>query len=59
MIEHGPSVDEALALEHGLAADEYKLLCDGLGRVPSYTELGVVSVMWSEHCSYKSSRMHL
>jgi phosphoribosylformylglycinamidine synthase len=59
MIEHGPKVDATLASEHGLAPDEYKLLCDGLGRVPSYTELGVVSVMWSEHCSYKSSRVHL
>lgn len=58
-ISHGPPVDEALALEHGLATDEYKRLCDGLGRSPSYTELGVVSVMWSEHCSYKSSRIHL
>ncbi|MCP4449539.1 MAG: phosphoribosylformylglycinamidine synthase subunit PurL [Myxococcales bacterium] len=59
MIQHGPKVDAALASEHGLAADEYEKLCDGLGRDPSYTELGVVSVMWSEHCSYKSSRIHL
>ena len=59
MIEHGPKVDAKLAGEHGLAPDEYQILCDGLGRVPSYTELGVVSVMWSEHCSYKSSRIHL
>ncbi len=59
MIQHGPTVDANLAKEHGLASDEYKTLCDGLGRAPSYTELGVVSVMWSEHCSYKSSRVHL
>lgn len=59
MIEHGPEVDATLASEHGLASDEYERLCEGLGRVPSYTELGVVSVMWSEHCSYKSSRVHL
>tara|TARA_R110002073_G_scaffold24260_9_gene82129 strand:- start:38701 stop:40950 length:2250 start_codon:yes stop_codon:yes gene_type:complete len=58
-IDNGPTVDAALAKEHGLASDEYKTLCDGLGRVPTYTELGVVSVMWSEHCSYKSSRIHL
>ena len=56
---HGPIVNEAMASEHGLASSEYKQLCDGLGRVPTYTELGVVSVMWSEHCSYKSSRIHL
>lgn len=59
MIQHGPNVDETMAREHGLAPDEYKRLCDGLGRAPSYTELGVASVMWSEHCSYKSSRIHL
>ncbi len=59
MIQHGPKVDAKLASEHGLAPDEYQKLCDGLGRDPSYTELGVVSVMWSEHCSYKSSRLHL
>lgn len=59
MIEHGPKVDQELAREHGLAKDEYERLCDGLGRSPTYTELGVVSVMWSEHCSYKSSRVHL
>lgn len=59
MIQHGPKVTAALASEHGLAANEYKTLCEGLGRDPSYTELGVVSVMWSEHCSYKSSRIHL
>lgn len=56
---HGPTVTAQLASEHGLAPSEYKILCDGLGRTPSYTELGVVSVMWSEHCSYKSSRLHL
>ncbi len=54
-----PQVNEALAADHGLSAGEYKQLCDGLGRTPAYTELGVASVMWSEHCSYKSSRVHL
>ena len=52
-------VDEALAAEHGLSAAEYARLVSALGRAPSYTELGIVSVMWSEHCSYKSSRVHL
>jgi phosphoribosylformylglycinamidine synthase len=54
-----PTVDEKLASEHGLSSEEYQRLCDGLGRTPTYTELGVASVMWSEHCSYKSSRLHL
>ena len=52
-------VTEQLALEHGLSPDEYKRAVAALGREPSYTELGVISVMWSEHCSYKSSRIHL
>ena len=54
-----PDVNEKLAAEHGLKADEYNLILDLLGRLPSFTELGIFSVMWSEHCSYKSSRMHL
>ncbi|MBX3023375.1 phosphoribosylformylglycinamidine synthase subunit PurL [bacterium] len=51
-----PPVSEAQALEHGLTADEFRRLCDAIGRVPNLVELGVCSVMWSEHCSYKSSR---
>lgn len=54
-----PSVDAVLAREHGLTADEFGLIQKLLGRVPTFTELGVFSVMWSEHCSYKSSRIHL
>ncbi len=42
-------------LDLGLTAAEYQMVCDRLGRVPNYTELGVYSVMWSEHCSYKNS----
>ena len=49
-----PDVSEKLAAEHGLKADEYNLILDLLGRLPSFTELGIFSVMWSEHCSYKS-----
>ncbi|MEI7747824.1 MAG: phosphoribosylformylglycinamidine synthase subunit PurL [Chlorobiaceae bacterium] len=45
----------ALAAEHGLNAEEYGKICAILGRTPSFTELGVFSVMWSEHCSYKNS----
>ncbi|HYC54658.1 MAG TPA: phosphoribosylformylglycinamidine synthase subunit PurL [Candidatus Binatia bacterium] len=52
-------VDESLALEHGLTTDEYQVILDHLGRTPTFEELGVFSVMWSEHCSYKSSRVHL
>ena len=48
-----------IVAEHGLSADEYKLLIGALGRDPSLTELGVFSVMWSEHCSYKSSKVWL
>jgi phosphoribosylformylglycinamidine synthase len=49
----------ALAEEFGLSRDEYDSVLEKLGRIPNVTELGVFSVMWSEHCSYKSSRVHL
>ena len=55
---HAP-ITPALMDEHGLSEAEYGRLLDVLGREPSITELGIFSVMWSEHCSYKSSRMHL
>ena len=48
-----------LAVEFGLKPDEYALILDRIGREPNALELGVFSVMWSEHCSYKSSRRHL
>ncbi len=48
-----------LAAEYGLKPDEYALILQRLGREPMPVELGVFSVMWSEHCSYKSSRLHL
>src|SRR5512137_849171 len=50
-----PVVDLNLALEHGLTEDEYGRILNILGRTPTYTELGIYSVMWSEHCSYKNS----
>jgi phosphoribosylformylglycinamidine synthase subunit PurL len=53
------SITPELVAEHGLSPDEYKLLVGALGREPSLTELGIFSVMWSEHCSYKSSRVWL
>ncbi|HLW71152.1 MAG TPA: AIR synthase related protein, partial [Candidatus Binataceae bacterium] len=54
-----PAVDAALARAHGLSDDEYTAIVKLIGRTPTFTELGVFSVMWSEHCSYKSSRRHL
>ncbi|GAN61192.1 phosphoribosylformylglycinamidine synthase subunit PurL [Acetobacter cibinongensis] len=53
------TVDEALAREFGLTSEEYARVLSIMGRTPSLTELGVFSVMWSEHCSYKSSRKWL
>ena len=54
-----PPVDEALAIQHGLKPDEYSRFVALIGRTPTFTELGIVSAMWNEHCSYKSSRLHL
>ena len=52
-------VNEKIAIEHGLKSDEYKKICKLLKREPNITELGIFSAMWNEHCSYKSSRIHL
>jgi phosphoribosylformylglycinamidine synthase II len=54
-----PAHDEATLERHGLSAEEYQRIVGALGRQPTLTELGIFSVMWSEHCSYKSSRVHL
>src|ERR1700716_4031504 len=55
-----PSVTPEMIREHGLTPDEYEKIKELLGgREPTRTELGIFSVMWSEHCSYKSSRVHL
>ncbi|MBL1255477.1 phosphoribosylformylglycinamidine synthase subunit PurL [Methylocystis sp. Sn-Cys] len=54
-----PKVDAELAAAHGLKADEYDRILKLIGRTPSFTELGIFSAMWNEHCSYKSSRIHL
>ena len=48
-----------IVAEHGLSEEEYARILKALGRVPNLVELGIFSVMWSEHCSYKSSRVHL
>ena len=53
------AVDAGILQRHGLTTDEYDRIVRSLGREPTLTELGIFSVMWSEHCSYKSSRRHL
>ena len=55
----GSNVTPVLAAEHGLTAEEFERAVAILGRVPNLTELGIFSVMWSEHCSYKSSKIWL
>ena len=52
-------VNEQVAIDHGLKKDEYAKICEQLKRAPNITELGIFSAMWNEHCSYKSSRLHL
>jgi len=52
-------VTSEIAAEHGLTVEEYGRVKQILGREPNITELGIFSVMWSEHCSYKSSKVHL
>ncbi len=54
-----PLITKDLIAQHNLTGDEYNKIIDILGREPNITELGMFSVMWSEHCSYKSSRVHL
>ena len=53
------AITPEVVAEHGLSLDEYQRVLHALGREPNLTELGIFSVMWSEHCSYKSSRIHL
>ncbi len=59
MLETEVRVTREIAAEHGLSSEEYSRVLEILGREPSITELGIFSVMWSEHCSYKSSKVHL
>ncbi len=54
-----PEITPEIVAEHGLSPQEYDRVLVALGRIPNITELGIFSVMWSEHCSYKSSRIHL
>jgi len=55
IIKEEPPVTIELARQHGLTDEEFQKMVDSLGRTPTYTELGIFSVMWSEHCSYKNS----
>jgi phosphoribosylformylglycinamidine synthase subunit PurL len=57
--EKQPNITPEIIRSHGLSPEEYERILKWLGRVPTLTELGIFSVMWSEHCSYKSSRVHL
>src|SRR6476660_40974 len=54
-----PRITPETVAEHGLSDEEYQRILKALGREPNLVELGIFSVMWSEHCSYKSSRIHL
>src|SRR2546430_1489749 len=53
------TIDDSVLERHGVTREEYQRILEMLGREPTITELGIFSVMWSEHCSYKSSRVHL
>lgn len=54
-----PQITDELIASHGLSADEYARILEIIGRAPTYTELGIFSAMWNEHCSYKSSKKWL
>src|ERR1700759_4675859 len=59
MQRNEPQITPELVASHGLKPDEYERILKLIGRVPTFTELGIFSAMWNEHCSYKSSRIHL
>ena len=59
MISNEPPITPELIAQHGLKPDEYDRLVKLIGRAPTFTELGIFSAMWNEHCSYKSSKIHL
>ena len=59
MTSNEPFITPELIAQHGLKPDEYDRILKLIGRTPSFTELGIFSAMWNEHCSYKSSRLHL
>jgi phosphoribosylformylglycinamidine synthase len=59
MTRNEPLITPQLVAEHGLKPNEYDRIVELIGREPSFTELGIFSAMWNEHCSYKSSKVHL
>jgi len=59
VISNEPAITPELIAEHGLTPEEYERVVALIGRAPSFTELGIFSAMWNEHCSYKSSKVHL
>jgi phosphoribosylformylglycinamidine synthase subunit PurL len=59
MTQYAEGITAEIVKEHGIIDAEYQVILDRLGRAPNLVELGIFSVMWSEHCSYKSSRAHL
>src|SRR5947208_7404936 len=59
MIRNEPTITPELVAEHGLKPEEYDRILQLIGREPTITELGIFSAMWNEHCSYKSSKVHL
>ncbi len=59
MISSEPAITPELIAQHGLKPEEYDRILKLIGRAPSFTELGIFSAMWNEHCSYKSSKVHL
>ncbi len=59
VLRNEPAITPELVASHGLKPDEYERILKLIGRTPSFTELGIFSAMWNEHCSYKSSRLHL
>jgi phosphoribosylformylglycinamidine synthase subunit PurL len=59
VISNEPAITPELIAQHGLKPDEYARIVKLIGRTPTFTELGIFSAMWNEHCSYKSSKIHL
>jgi phosphoribosylformylglycinamidine synthase subunit PurL len=59
VLRNEPKITAELVAAHGLKPDEYERILKLIGREPTFTELGIFSAMWNEHCSYKSSRIHL
>src|SRR3546814_14773625 len=59
MTQPSSAITPEIVADHGLSPEEYDRVLNAIGREPNLVELGIFSVLWSEHCSYKSSRIHL